>query len=113
MKRGKISGVGKVSSGSGLHTSVPPDKGVTRQGPTAPLPNTYAGMMGRRVHAVVSRSSGQPSCERQPQVRVPQWPVGGERNNEQESSHIRSHLIRSLYDSSKIMKVSPLPTRSA
>jgi hypothetical protein len=70
-----------VSSGSGLHTAVPPDKGVKRQAPTAPLPNTYAGfMMGRRVHAVVvSRSSGQPSCERQPQVRVPNGQSGGER----------------------------------
>ena len=56
-----------MSSGSGLHSSVPPDKGVKRQAPTAPLPNTYAGFkMGRRVQAVVSRSSGQPSCERQP-----------------------------------------------
>jgi hypothetical protein len=32
--------------------------------------------MGRRVHAVVSRSSGQASRERQPQVRVPSGPVG-------------------------------------
>ena len=75
-----------MSPAAGLHTAVPPDKGVTRQAPAAPLPNTYAGMMGRRVHAVVSRSSGQPSCERQPQVRVPNGQSGGERSNEQESS---------------------------
>src|SRR5882724_4620731 len=80
MKRGKISGVGRrCHPAAGLHTAVPPDKGVTRQAPTAPLPNTYAGMMGRRVHAVVNRSSGQPSCERQPQVRVPNGQSGGER----------------------------------
>ena len=66
-----------MSSSSGLQTSVPPDRGIKRQAPRAPPANTYARfMMGRRVHAVVSRSSGQPSRERQPQVRVPSGPVG-------------------------------------